>query len=85
MKPVRWTDHALAELDKREVPREEADRTLTTPDRIVPGNPPRESYQRRYHDPLLGEEMLLRLVVEETALELVVVTLYKTSKLRKYD
>ena len=51
----------------------------------MPGNPPREIYQKRYHDPLLGEEMLLRLVVEETALELVVVTLYKTSKLRKYD
>ena len=29
--------------------------------------------------------MLLRLVVEEAALELVVVTLYKTSEFRKYD
>ena len=85
MKSVRWTDHALEEMARREVPRADADQTLVTPDRVVPGNPPREIYQRRYHDALLGQEMLLRLVVEETALELIVVTLYKTSKLRKYD
>ncbi len=85
MKTIRWTDHALEELGKREVSREEAERTLADPDRIVPGNPPRLIYQRRYHDPLLNEEMLLRLVVEETALETVVVTVYKTSKLHKYD
>lgn len=82
---IRWTDHALGELNKREVSREEADRALSAPDRIIPGNAPREIYQRRYHDPLLNEEMLLRLVVEETEVEIVVVTVYKTSKLRKYD
>ena len=85
MKPIRWTDHALEELAKREVSREEAERALAAPDRTVPGNPPRAIYQRRYLDPLLGQEMLLRLVVEETEVELVVVTVYKTSKLRKYD
>ena len=85
MKPIRWTDHALEELAKREVSHEEAERALAAPDRNVPGNPPRSIYQRRYQDSLLGQEMLLRLVVEETEMEFVVVTLYKTSKLRKYD
>ena len=85
MKAIRWTQHALQELARREVSREEAERTLAAPDRIVPGKSPRVIYQRRYHDALLGEEMLLRLVVEETEMELVVVTLYKTSKIRKYD
>ena len=85
MKAIRWTQHAVQELARREVSREEAEQTLAAPDRIVPGKPPRVIYQRRYQDALLGEEMLLRLVVEETEMELVVVTLYKTSKIRKYD
>ena len=85
MKLIRWTEHASEELARREVSREEAERALAAPDRIVPENPPRAIYQRRYQDSLLGQEMLLRLVVEETEMELVVVTVYKTSKLRKYD
>ena len=84
MKPIRWTSHALDELAARDVSRAEAERTLTAPDRITAGRPPRLIYQRPYHDTLLGQQMLLRVVVEETALELTVVTLYKTSKLGKY-
>ena len=85
MKPVRWTEHALTELDKREMSREEAAPTLAIPNRIGPGNAPHLIYQRRYHDSLLNEEMLLRLLVEESEVELVVMTLYKPSRLRKYD
>jgi len=85
MKSILWTRHALRELSRREVSREEAEQALAAPDRIVPGNSPRVIYQRRYRDALLGEEMLLRLVVEETEMELVVVTLHKTSKIRKFD
>jgi hypothetical protein len=40
---------------------------------------------RRYFDEILRAEMLLRVVVEETDAELTVVTLYKTSKFRKYE
>ena len=57
-----------------EVAREEAELTLALPDRMVPGRSPRVIYQRRYDDALLDEPMLLRLVVEETDVELVVVT-----------
>ncbi len=39
---------------------------------------------RRYLDRSLGREMLLRIVVEDTQFERVVVTLYKTSRLDKY-
>ncbi len=41
-------------------------------------------FMRRYFDEILETEMLLRVVVEETELELTVVTLYKTSKFAKY-
>lgn len=85
MKTVRWTHHALEDLAVRDISREEADRTLREPDRIAEGRKPRIIYQRRYRDALLGEDMLLRVVVEETELERVVITLYKTSKLNKYE
>ena len=40
---------------------------------------------RRYFDAVLQTEMLLRVVAEETEAELVIVTLYKTSKFKKYE
>jgi len=40
---------------------------------------------RRYFDEILETEMLLRVVVEETDMDLTVVTRYKTSKLAKYE
>ena len=85
MKPVRWTQHALDDLAARDISREDAEHTLAAPDRIAAGRPPRLIYQRRYHDALLGEEMLLRVVIEETELERVIITLYKTSKFTKYE
>lgn len=39
---------------------------------------------RCYFDTSLGHEMLLRVVVEETAVERVVITVYKTSRIAKY-
>ena len=39
---------------------------------------------RRYNDSTLRQEMALCVVIEETDTERVVVTLYKTSQLKKY-
>lgn len=39
---------------------------------------------RRYFDTLLQQEMLLRVVIEEAAEEMVVVTVYKTSRFDRY-
>lgn len=85
MKPVRWTRHALEDLAARDISREDAEQTLATPDRIAHGRPPRIILQRLYHDALLQQDMLLRIVIEENELERVIVTLYKTSKLTKYQ
>ena len=57
--------------------------TLAEPELIVPGHPPRQVLMRRYFDKLLQQEMLLRIVVEDTPSERVVVTLYKAAQLDK--
>ena len=84
MKPVRWTQHALNNLAEREIDRAEAEMTLAEPELIMPGQPRRRIFMRRYFDAILQQEMLLRLVVEDTATELLVITIYKTSQMEKY-
>ncbi len=62
----------------------EVEEALANPERVIEGAAPRKIYMRRYHDRLLQATMLLRVVVEPEAEELVVVTVYKTSKIEKY-
>ena len=85
MKPIRWSAHARKKAAKREINKTDVEQTVMQPDAIVPGQPPRSIFMRRYFDEILETEMLLRVVVEEADAELVVVTLYKTSKFRKYE
>jgi hypothetical protein len=71
-------------LTDREIDRAEVDKTLAEPEVVAPGQPPREVLKRRYFDRLLQQEMLLRIVVEDTASERIVVTVYKTAQFSKY-
>ena len=84
MKPIRWSTHARRKAAAREVDEAEVEQAIRQPDSVAPGNPPRKIFMRRYSDSILQAEMLLRVVVEETEAELAVITLYKTSKMRKY-
>jgi hypothetical protein len=74
----------LKNLSDREIEREEADRTLAAPEFVAPGQPDRKVFMRRYFDTTLQQEMLLRIIAEEKADEIVVVTIYKTSQIDKY-
>ena len=84
MKPIRFSLHAENNLKAREIAREEAETTIREPARRESGRPPREIVMRPYSDRVTGETMLLRAVIEETEKEIAVITLYKTSKLKKY-
>jgi uncharacterized protein DUF4258 len=85
MKPIRWSAHARKKAARREISKAEAEQAIARPDSVVPGQPPRRIFMRRYFDQVLHTQMLLRVVVEETDTEMVLVTLYKTSKFRKYE
>jgi hypothetical protein len=84
MKPVRWSPHAIDNLADREIDREAAEKTLANPEFVVPGQLPRLVLMHRYFDRVLQQEMLLRLVVEDTSTERIVITVYKTSQITKY-
>lgn len=85
MKPIRWTRHAEIKLLQRAIARADAEKTIREPNAIIPASPSRWFRQRRYLDAPLSATMLMRVLVEETKDELVVVTLYKTSKFEKYE
>ena len=84
MKAVRWISYARKKIALREIDATEVEQTLANPERVVEGAAPRQIYMRRYHDVALDALMLLRVVVEPAANELVVATVYKTSKVEKY-
>ena len=83
-KSVRWSPHALDALIDRKVERLEAAQAIARPEFVVLDPPTGEVYMRRYFDALLGQEMLIRVVVEETDNELIEITVYKTSHGRRY-
>lgn len=84
MKPLRWTIHALVALADRDIDRAAAERTIANPERSVTDLPHRTILMRHYFDAQLGREMLLRVVIEDTPEERVVVTVYKTSRIARY-
>jgi hypothetical protein len=85
MKTIRWSTHARLKAAKRELEENEVELAISQPDSTATGGGPRRIFMRRYFDAVLSTEMLLRVVVEETDVERVVVTLYKTSKFKKYE
>ena len=83
-KPIRWSLHARERLDARAVDEAEVRLAIAAPEFIVPGVPPRRVFMRRFIDAGSGRAMLLRVVAEETPTSIEVVTVYRTSKIRKY-
>jgi hypothetical protein len=84
MKPIRFTAHAEAALVDRGISRSEVEAAIRGPDRRELARPPREVVSRAYLDKVADGRMLLRVFIEESELEISVITLYKTSKLKKY-
>ncbi len=84
MTVFRFLPHALANLADREIERAEVERALAEPDVVAQGHGGRQIYMRRYYDGVLNREMLLRVIIERDADDLVVITLYKTSQIDRY-
>ena len=84
MKPVRWTAHASQNLIDREIDQQLVEETILYPQYVVADPPGRTIHMRRYFDQVLQQEMLLRVVMEESVAEAVVITVYKTSQITRY-
>ena len=85
MKTIRWTAHALQKITNREVDTYTVEHILEHPDTVQWASATRQFYQGRYFDETLNTEMLLRVLVDESDTVKFIITLYKTSKFKKYE
>lgn len=80
---IRLTAHALLALARRGISEELAIRAAEHPDRIV-ADGDRQIHQALVPFPPDGRLYLVRVVVEVSEAEIVVVTAYRTSRIEKY-
>jgi Domain of unknown function (DUF4258) len=78
----KFSKHALEELERRQIPRTTIERVLESPEQKLPVLENIICYQSRVN--FGGKQYLLRVMVNEAAEQSVVVTVYRTSKVRKY-
>jgi hypothetical protein len=78
------TDHAAAEIRRRNISIVMIEETLQQPDQKTCAAKGRIIYQKRYYMTDLMKDMLLRVVVERVGENLRIITAYRTSKIDKY-
>lgn len=79
---VRYTDYAMRRLERRNISVELVSAVVSDPEQLIEERGRRVA-QGRWTTPR-GTEHLLRVVYEVSGDEIVVVTVYDTSKIQKY-
>lgn len=79
---VRYTAYARKRLPRRKIPLELVERVLSNPEQTIESRR-RKIAQGRF-TAQSGKEHLLRVVFEEAGEDLIVVTVYETSRVRRY-
>ena len=80
----RYTQHARMQMRRRGLSEADIVEVLAQPEQIVEMRPGRVVYQRRQVDAETGRTYLLRVVVDVSEDEGVIVTAYRTRKVSKY-
>jgi Domain of unknown function (DUF4258) len=81
---VVLTEHAIGEARRRGISEATILEVATTPEQRIQVRPDREIKQSRVIDAASGKLQLVRVVVDRRAGDETVVTVYRTSKVRKY-
>ncbi len=79
-----FSSRALLELTLREIDKSDVELTIAEPDKTIEGRLGRRIYQKVIHDRILLKPMLYRVVVEVLENAYSVITVYKTSNIKKY-
>lgn len=81
---VSLTEHARSEAQRRGISEETVLQIARAPEQRVAASSGREIRQSRVRDPVSGKLHLVRVVVESGPDEDTIVTVYRSSKIRKY-
>ena len=77
-----FSKHVLEELEERQIPRMLVERVLESPEQNTAVLENINCYQSRVE--ISGKQYVLRVLANETVQPPVVITAYRTSKIRKY-
>lgn len=84
-KSVRWTLHAMRQAAARKLDPQQVLETIQAPElRVVDAATGRTIYTRRVLDGRTNTIVALRVFIEESELEIVVVTVYKSNRVNRY-
>ena len=83
-RPVVLSDHAKAEAERRHISESTVMQVAAAPEQRVRLRADREVRQSRIADPVSGTLYLVRAIVDLQANSDTIVTVYRTSKVRKY-
>ena len=78
------TDHARFEAQRRNIDLDFIESIIENPQQKVSSRRNRVVYQSKFYDKILGKEMLLRVIAEQSGDMLKVISIYKTSKIGRY-
>lgn len=78
------TEHAKFELDRRGIHEDVVKNTINQPQQIISTGKSRSILQSKYYDSTIKKEMLLRIIGKKINSKFIVITAYKTSKIKKY-
>ena len=81
--PYVFSAHVLQEMARRNISRESVEAVLDNPEQVVSGKNDHTIYQSRL-DFGGGKIYLVRVIVDPTVEPLLVITVYRTSKIKKY-
>jgi len=81
---IIFTAQAEEQVQSRNIARELVLDTFENPHQRIPGYKGRRIYQSRYFDAFENKEMLIRVITEIRGDDLIIISIYKTSKLAKY-
>ena len=81
---VTFTEHARSEARRRGISEETALEVARAPEQRIAGRSGREIRQSRVLDPASGKLQLVRVVIENGQGGDTIVTVYRSSKIRKY-
>jgi hypothetical protein len=83
MAQIRFTSHALEEMQRRGVSQAQVEAVIANPEQVLPGRHQRTIYQSRV-DFGSKKQYLLRIFMDENISPPIVITVYRTSKIQKY-
>ena len=81
---VIFTVHARVQMTARGIPESMVLESVERPQQTIPINERRPINQSRYFDHSEGKEMMLRVFVEPLGDDVIVVSVYRTSRINKY-